>query len=84
MAEAPSIHPGWDADMKALISSFFELGPAKEGFNLSEAETVFAPDRYHAALEAEIALGPAKPRATNGALKRELERYVAIRRQARK
>ena len=54
--------------MKALIRRVLDLGPAKEGFNLSEAETVVAPDRYHAAIEAEILLGPAKPRATNGAL----------------
>ena len=79
MAEVPKIHPGWDADMKALIRRVFDLGPAKEGFNLSEAETVVAPDRYHAAIEAEILLGPVKLRATNGALKRELERYLDVR-----
>jgi hypothetical protein len=84
MAEAPRIHPGWDADMKALIRRVYELGPAKEGFDLSAAETVVAPERYHAALEAEIALGPAKARVMNGALKRELERYIAIRDQAKK
>lgn len=81
MADAPKIHPGWDAGMKALIRRVYELGPAKEGFILSEAETVVAPDRYHAAIEAEILLGPAKPRATNGTLKRELERYLAVREQ---
>lgn len=83
MAEAPKIHPGWDADMKGLIRRVLDLGPAKESFNLSEAETVVAPDRYHAALEAEIRRGPAKPPATNSAFKRELERYLTVREQTK-
>jgi len=84
MADAPPAKPAWDSEMRDMIRRFGELGPAREGFVLTESETIVNPVLYHRSLELEIRHGPGQQRALSGSLKRQLAQYLDVRSKLKK
>lgn len=73
----PDAPTEWSAEMKRLISLFRSSAPPPKPFIMKSRSTlVIDPAKFHAALAADIAAGPAGPRVGTGALTRDLVEYL--------
>jgi hypothetical protein len=64
------------ASKKVLVGRLLAIEPLKEPFRLCEWIFVNDPLKFHAAIVADVRMGPKGPRALTGALFSEIEMYL--------
>jgi hypothetical protein len=74
-SQGPQLATEWDLGTARLIAWLEGLAPPDGPLVLDARQTVKVPERFVERLKADIALGPAGPRARTGVLQALLQRF---------
>jgi hypothetical protein len=69
----------WDASVTEMVARLREIGPAKEGFDLSAGISVLDPVKFHHKMLEEAKAGPRSAASRTGSFQSQLAQYLKAR-----